>query len=276
MAARPEIVKEYEETEKEYMKIYEQYCDQMEKLTKQMEALTCRRAYGKEGTLHRGYYCPSPIHEIVIGNCKRGRLLTKLRKNSTYDFEYCFDKEDRLILIKDYANEISKGYHVSSEVLLYSGDCVLGLEYGVSLAQLDHISRCFYSGDGIKRYETVSILHYEDEVACSDIQTETYMYEGSQLRSGRMEGYDFIMNFLSGEMKYDFHYDEAGDMDSYVATEYRDREERLDVYNRGHVYEVKKPGVKGKKDIVAAESRITNTGGDCGSTKCGAIDFHGW
>ena len=56
MAARPEIVKEYEETEKEYMKIYEQDCDQMEKLTKQMEALTCRRAYGKEGTIHRGYY----------------------------------------------------------------------------------------------------------------------------------------------------------------------------------------------------------------------------
>lgn len=42
-------------------------------------------------TLHRGYYCPSLIKDIVIGNCNRGRLVrnTKKAKKITYEYGIC-------------------------------------------------------------------------------------------------------------------------------------------------------------------------------------------
>ena len=43
------------------------------------------------------------------------------------------------------------------------------------------------------------------------------------------------------------------------------------LHAQGHGYWTGKPVW-----VSRAEARITNTGGDCGSTKCGAIDFHGW
>ena len=42
-----------------------------------------RRQYARGGcTLQRGYYCPSPVLDIIAGNKDRGRLLKNSPENS--------------------------------------------------------------------------------------------------------------------------------------------------------------------------------------------------
>lgn len=56
--------------------------------------------YGKGGeVLHRGFYCPSKIMDVVIGNCNRGKLLKTLRSTNP-TFIYGFDELNRIITVK--------------------------------------------------------------------------------------------------------------------------------------------------------------------------------
>lgn len=80
-----------------------------------------RRELSKgRGTIHRGYYCLSPIKDRVIGGCKRGRLVSKLPPKADAVYEYFFNEsnemtlviitllnKDRCIILK--ANSLKKG-----------------------------------------------------------------------------------------------------------------------------------------------------------------------
>ena len=69
-----------------------------------------------ESALHRAYYCPSLILDIIHGNTKRGRA-TKKKPIGT-DYVYGFDCENRLITV-DRGNQ--------RETILYDGCYELGL-----------------------------------------------------------------------------------------------------------------------------------------------------
>ena len=57
--------------------------------------------YGVGGLcLHRGYYCPSIIADIIVGNVSRGKLLKKLPTNVRPDYIYGFDTEGCLRVAK--------------------------------------------------------------------------------------------------------------------------------------------------------------------------------
>ena len=47
-----------------------------------------RTEYARGGeTIHRGYYCPSPVYDIIVGGASRGRLLKdmkRVKKNPDY------------------------------------------------------------------------------------------------------------------------------------------------------------------------------------------------
>ena len=55
---------------------------------KQLEKVMYKEYALNGETIHRGYYCPSPIRDIVISNCNRGRLLKGSIKSSKVVREY--------------------------------------------------------------------------------------------------------------------------------------------------------------------------------------------
>ena len=60
---------------------------------------TYQYAVGGE-LLHRGYYCPSPVKDIVMGNCNRGKMIKhpiKFEQKMMYEYGFC---DDQLLLIK--------------------------------------------------------------------------------------------------------------------------------------------------------------------------------
>lgn len=76
--------------------------------------------YSRGGeTIHRGYYCPSLIEDIIIGGTNRGKLLKRYRVPPTYT--YGFDANGNLV-------EVKKNDTGGHEIITREGN----LEIGVS------------------------------------------------------------------------------------------------------------------------------------------------
>lgn len=56
--------------------------------------------------IHRGYYCPSLIKDIVIGNCKCGGIIkrrtAKSERDLSYEYGFC---DDQLIFVRQIFSE---------------------------------------------------------------------------------------------------------------------------------------------------------------------------
>lgn len=129
------------------------YKDFAEKNRTSWEKRVVRYEYGRGGeTLHRGYYCPSLISDIVIGNQKRGKLLKRKTKKPA-DYIFGFDEKDQLIMVKHYFScdicSLEMIYREGSEEI---GVTVFSEDDGFAL------SRCVYDRDRILEYD----LFYDD------------------------------------------------------------------------------------------------------------------
>lgn len=97
-----------------------EYDRMVRKLFTDAEKNVAYEKYGRGGeTLHRGYYCPSLIEDIVIGNQKRGKILKKA-PHKRPDYIFKFDEDNKLVLAKN----LSLG---ENEVIFWEGDEEIGL-----------------------------------------------------------------------------------------------------------------------------------------------------
>lgn len=122
---------------------YQSAFDQIDKTVVRRE-----QASGGEG-MHRGYYCPSIIEDIVIGNINRGRLIKKLSKQKI-DYTYGFDALNRLVTVINHT-EVGNIY----EYVLYIDHIQYGVQYGYSFGKeyLHLISKCYYVDNKLTSYE---------------------------------------------------------------------------------------------------------------------------
>ena len=126
-------LKEYLKSE-ENLKICKPFIDESEKLAeiKNEYLPKCRgiysdfsnhvskKEYASDSELHRGYYCPDIISDMVIGNCHRGKLYKRLTSKTKPCFEYGFDSENRLTVVN------FPGYD-DHEIILYDGKSTVGI-----------------------------------------------------------------------------------------------------------------------------------------------------
>ncbi len=119
-------------------------------------------------TLHRGFYCPSLILDVVAGGIRRGNLVSAVRIRKQPDYTYGFDEMDRLVTV---SRENKR------ELVFYEN----GVETGLTFAELDreqdirYLSECVYDGGRILSY-TFFILDPQGSAAMT-MQKETYAYE---------------------------------------------------------------------------------------------------
>lgn len=87
--------------------------------------------YGRGGeTIHRGYYCPSLIYDIVVGGANRGKLLKRLKNPATY--VYGFDESGNLVSVKN--NDSG-----TEECIWRNGDLELGVTFDTSWVDTERI-----------------------------------------------------------------------------------------------------------------------------------------
>lgn len=151
-----------------------EYTPRLDELRSACEKLGVRREFAVGGIhLHRGYYCPSPIDDIIAGNVKRGKLLKRLTTRSKPDCEFCFDIHNRLVLARSFFGD---------EIIFRDGTTEIGLiadENGIQ-----YVSECeFAEGHIIKYLFAECSVFAPKQVKC--INVETYAYSHTEFVADR-------------------------------------------------------------------------------------------
>ncbi len=126
-------------TEKEIMTAYRKYRDKfdkialsktkdLDKLYKEAESAVVREEYCIGSDMLLGYYNPSPVLDLVVGNMNRGKISDKRTRLQKPTHNYGFDENGRLRIIKYI---LPKNYEDFDErtVLEYDGNIVNVISY---------------------------------------------------------------------------------------------------------------------------------------------------
>lgn len=137
--------------------------------------------YSKGGeTIHRGYYCPSPVLDLIVGGLKRGKLLKRKPEFGRYSYEHCFDSNNRLILVKGVNEFTTPESNYNEEYLLHKGNIISGVEFD-QMGDIVAVSRCTYEKNNIIKYEW-SLCRFPQY---ADLYIEEYAYENNLLSEVR-------------------------------------------------------------------------------------------
>lgn len=149
-------------------------------LLEQVRAQVVRTEYAVGGTIHRGYYCPSPVRDIIIGRTKRGVLRTKPgEKEKTH--VYGFNSEDRLVYVEHPWK--------ARECIFRSDDKEFSVVYETSLGgrtQIAMVCECDYEQGKLQRYTEYQVSPYHWVM---DFIREEYAYSPSGLSSAVFQSY---------------------------------------------------------------------------------------
>lgn len=81
-------------------------------------------AWCSGSNLHRGCYHPSPVHDLIVGNLKRGKLCRS--DNRQLSHRYWFNSDGQLLRIE----YVHQGQPFKTEYLFYEGNVVWGITIG--------------------------------------------------------------------------------------------------------------------------------------------------
>lgn len=222
-----EKMEEFTEYISELINIKNHYSDKLPELKDSAEKETVRCEYSKGGlTIHRGYYCPSPVYDLIVGNCKRGKLLKKKSDFPNYTYEYSFDKDSNLIRVRGINELTAPKSHLDKEFLIYKNNIVYGVEFNIR-GDIDVVSKCTYDNGNIITYERS--LCTTDEYA--DLHYEIYQYENDVISEVTVF-FGIVPKFgLYSENKYLLERDEKGKVIRLIGGEIKNNNWNKRVYD---------------------------------------------
>ena len=194
-----------------------------------------RKEYSNnENGIYRGYYCPSPVDDLIIGGCRRGKLLKRITKRTNPDKEYLFDSNNRLVAV----NSLLDWKAVHTEVLIYEDNLVTGINIDNYDNSIIKLSECIYDSDNkIKSFLTASVSSNKaTRTKIDEIELEKYSYDESGLNEAEIISYyksckaikkSFEDNLAletkldlpdcdTSYQRYIFYHDNDGFIDKYV------------------------------------------------------------
>lgn len=182
-------------------------------------------ASGGQG-LHRGFYCPSPILDIITGNLSKGKLLKTLTAKSKPTYTFGFDQQNALVIVE---NGLEK------EIILHKEKLETGIKFSDSLA-ISAITECVYQNGKICAYLVGSYDSINRRVVNSYQETYTYLNDLlSIVKTTQFES--FMRPPILKQEEYHFQQDSAGFLSSYTVTEFDRGEIKKSVWE-GHSFKV--------------------------------------
>ena len=148
-----------------WMTEFQQRAD-FEKLLRDFESRIAYEQYGSGGeTMHRGYYCPSMIEDIVVGNAKRGRLLTHKSTRTPTSPVFGFNHQNQLILVK---------CEHTVEFIFHLEQSEIGITVDENSGGLSCVSECQYRDGKLFSYMFALCQSFDNKIA--EISKEQYEY----------------------------------------------------------------------------------------------------
>lgn len=205
---------------KRLAEIAEQYHEECKSIYNRLKSEAIREEFSVGGEkLHRGYYCPSPIFDIVVGNVNRGKLLKRLTARIKPVYKYSFDRDGSLI-IAEHGSE--------KEIIIRHSGVEIGILF-VGNSHIDAVSECIYDGEKIQSY--VFGLYDEGEKCISEYNKESYEYSANGLET--VDWFRFT-NYLNRQIleheKYHFIHKD-GYLSQYTVVEYDGDMPKDTIYN---------------------------------------------
>lgn len=187
-------------------------------------------AYSVGGeALHRGYYCPSPILDIVVGNCSRGKLLKRVTEKSKPTYRYGYDSNNEIITVDQI-------YLDSNEIIVRQGQIETGILFTKDFG-INTLSECIYNGKQLTSYAFCLYSAYEKRVV--EYRKEEYQYSAAGL--DKANSFIFLNDkkapILQHE-QYHFQHDSEGYLSRYTVIHYEGELIKPSVWD-GHVFDVK-------------------------------------
>lgn len=167
----------------QFLSVAESLCSLAQQKLPEIEAISetffAQTAHTEAATnsgLHRGYYCPSLIYDLIVGGVKRGRLLKKLTARSKSYFLYGFDDRNRLIWSKHFINN----YRVQTEYFLHTDESIYGFTVDAK-GRLEIITEEVYEDNRLVCYRHVLAVSSENGVEPVQMMQEEYTYDNEGL-----------------------------------------------------------------------------------------------
>lgn len=171
--------------------------------------------------LHRGFYCPSPIIDIIVGGSKRGKLIKKTIKSSKDYYEYIFNESHKLILSKQFMSGDFDFSPYITEFVIYENNIEYGLSFHNGWNEITYISKSVYINNLIQSY---SAANYSTAISEEkmDLHYEEYKYENELLTDSTVYfNISPLMN-LYDKNEILFRYNVHGEMVEYtIESEYQ-------------------------------------------------------
>lgn len=203
-----------------------EYQDCFEKLNQTIEETGLSQEYGRGGgTLHRGFYCPSPVRDIIVGGCDRGRLVRKPRSDLPVDYVY-LKEGDKLRIVDKYEIDRNNIPHIHlREFIIHYETEEIAPTYSMDFDSHDfrYISLCRYDFSGrIIKYLTIvpNFSLAGDKLVVTKNKKRCY-FTGEQYSYNEETGlldtvvYGDKLNAFISEYSYRFFQDENGKLVSY-------------------------------------------------------------
>ncbi len=175
---------------------------------------------GSDMTL--GYYCPSPVKDLIIGNVHRGKILKRITKRSKPDTKYGFSEDGKMAVFIHLPTD----YNILGFVL-YENNTVnyVCFQKREEETEPEWIAQAEYDGQGrIVRYTLGLFIGFR----CSEIQQEIYTYSDEGMKYVVM--WDYLRANCISQINFLLHHDKDGYL---IGFEDLDSE-----YWKGHIFEI--------------------------------------
>lgn len=201
----------------------EEFLEMIPKLRERVEKETARTEYAVGGDIHRGWYCPSPVYDIFVGNVHRGRILKRVSAKSKITNKYAFSSDNQLLCAEEFV-----GNAVRTEYILDKGD----VRYGITVdqdMQLSTFSIETYQDTVLQSYTLLRMATGIGQPICATLEAEKYHYSNNMLMACDCQSYDALV----GSFRHSFHEFERvnGNLSAYILHDLSLPEHLRDAYS---------------------------------------------
>lgn len=145
--------------------------------------------------LHRGFYCPSPVYDIIVGNTRRGRLIAKPKANSKISHKYHYGLDGKLLY------DVKSGD--ATEYLVTDGATRRG--YTIYFEKLWYIAEETFENGRIVEYLHCCLANPYSDIRCGSSHYEAYTYNDGKISVCDQSFLNFPNNYIWRE-RYSLHY----------------------------------------------------------------------
>ena len=168
-----ELVERYKQYADRLQRYYNQYIDILESEYNKAMKNVVREELSSGSDMALGFYNPSPVLDLVVGNVHRGKILKRITNRSKPDTKYGFGADGRMVAFSVIRDEpVRGGVH---GFVTYDGNSATYLQFQKwhEILDVDWIMQTEYDITG-KLTCFTEVLFIGD--TCSEMRQEIYTY----------------------------------------------------------------------------------------------------